>query len=158
MSAASEKFPISDQEPYTPKQASKDFILAIDFGGTKVALATADFKGNLLEQVRIETHAARGALQVLERTFLAAHPLIKHTVARTGGRCRAAGVVSPGVILPDRILLAPNIPGWGDLALLELMRSGLGFTEVAVGNDVKAAAAAEVRWGNLQGADPAIYL
>jgi glucokinase len=55
-------------------------------------------------------------------------------------------------------LLAPNIPGWGELALLKQMRAGLGINEIAIGNDVKAAAAAEVRWGNLQDADPAIYL
>lgn len=158
MSTTSEGNPISDQESDPRKGSRGDFVLAIDFGGTKVALATADFTGHLLEQTRIETHASQGALQVLERTFLAAHPLIERTAASTGGRCVAAGVISPGVILPDRILLAPNVPGWGDLALLELMRAGLGLAQVAVGNDVKAAAAAEVRWGNLQGADPAIYL
>ena len=138
--------------------ASGDFIIAIDFGGTKVALATADFAGNLLEQTRIDTHATQGARQVLERTFLAAHPLIETTARKTRGSCAAAGVISPGIILPDRILLAPNIPGWNELALLESMRAGLGLSMVAVGNDAKAAAAAEVRWGNLQGADPAIYL
>jgi glucokinase len=158
MNTVSEGSPILDHRSDPCAETSGDFVLAIDFGGTKVALATADFTGCLLEQTRIETHAAYGALQVLERTFLAARPLIERTAASTGGRCVAAGVISPGVILPDRILLAPNVPGWGEIALLDSMRSGLGMTRVAVGNDVKAAAAAEVRWGNLQGTDPAIYL
>jgi glucokinase len=158
MSIASEEGPISDERSGPQESSRGDFVMAIDFGGTKVALATADFAGNLLEQSRIETNAAQGALQVLERTFLAAHPLIERTAASTGGQCVAAGVISPGVILPDKILLAPNVPGWGELALLENMRAGLHMTQVAVGNDVKAAAAAEARWGNLQGADPAIYL
>ena len=150
--------PISQESSESQEKATGDFIIAIDFGGTKVALATADFAGNLLEQARLETKATQGARQVLERTFLAAHPLIERTTTRTGGRCMAAGVISPGVILPDRILLAPNVPGWGELALLESMQAGLDMTSVAIGNDAKAAAAAEVRWGNLQGADPAIYL
>lgn len=158
MSMASEGSLISAERPDPQERLTGDFVLAIDFGGTKVALATADYAGNLLEQARIETNASQGALQVLERTFLAARPLIERTTARTGGQCTAAGVISPGVILPDKILLAPNVPGWGELALLERMRAGLGMTRVAVGNDVKAAAAAEVRWGNLQGADLAIYL
>lgn len=158
MSILSEGGLVSDERSDPQERSTGDFVLAIDFGGTKVALATADFEGNLLEQSRIETNASQGALQVLERTFLAAHPLIERTAARTGGQCVAAGVISPGVILPDRILLAPNVPGWSELALLESMRSGLGMARVVVGNDVKAAAAAEVRWGNLQGADPAIYL
>ncbi|HEX7735757.1 MAG TPA: ROK family protein, partial [Ktedonobacteraceae bacterium] len=158
MNTVSEGNPISDHRSDPREEPSGDFVLAIDFGGTKVALATADFTGRLLEQTRLETNAAHGALQVLERTFLAAHPLIERTEAGTGGRCVAAGVISPGVILPDRILLAPNIPGWGEIALLDSMRAGLGMARVAVGNDVKAAAAAEVRWGSLQRADPAIYL
>lgn len=76
----------------------------------------------------------------------------------TGGRCLAAGVVSPGIILPDRVLLAPNVPSWEQLALRDAVRDGLGIAQVAVGIDVKAAAAAEVSWGSLQGVDPAVFL
>lgn len=158
MNMASGIGPISGQRSDPQERSSSDFVVAIDFGGTKIALATADFAGNLLEQSRIETNASQGALQALERTFPAAHSLIERTASRRGGQCVAAGVTSPGVILPDKILLAPNVPGWGELALLERMRAGLGLTRIRVGNDAKAAAAAEVRWGNLQGADPAIYL
>lgn len=158
MSITSGGSPSAEDSSDSRERSARDFVLAIDFGGTKVALATADFAGNLLEQTRIETHASQGAQQVLERSILAARPLIERTAARRNGQCVAAGVISPGVILPDKILLAPNVPGWGELALLESMRAGLHMSQVAVGNDVKAAAAAEVRWGNLQGADPAIYL
>src|SRR5215469_7297603 len=119
MSIASEGDSISVRRSEQQEGASSDFVLAIDFGGTKVALATADLAGTLLEQDRIATNAPQGALQVLERTFSAARPLIERTTARTGGRCLAAGVISPGVIFLDRILLAPNVPGWGELALLE---------------------------------------
>ena len=47
MNIASEENPISDQRSDPHKKSKGDFILAIDFGGTKVALATADFAGNL---------------------------------------------------------------------------------------------------------------
>src|ERR671939_1950092 len=79
-------------------------------------------------------------------------------VARTGGRCVAAGAVRPGIPLEDRVLLAPNVPGWGDLAFEREVRAGLGVERVAVRNDVKAAAEAEARWGALRGADPAVFL
>ena len=135
-----------------------NFVVAIDFGGTKIAVATADLEGGLLEQDRIETDASRGALQAIERALGVARTLMRCTAETRGGRCIAAGVVSPGIVLPDRILLAPNVPGWGELALLDTVREGLGIERVAVGTDAKAAAAAEVRWGSLAGADPGIFL
>jgi glucokinase len=137
---------------------ANDFVVAIDFGGTKIAVATANLEGEILEQERIQTNAAAGAIQAIERSLAAACTLIASVAERTGGRCIAAGAVSPGIIEPDRILLAPNVPGWEQLALCKLLRAGLGLAHVVVGNDAKAAAAAEVRWGSLQGADPAVYL
>jgi glucokinase len=136
----------------------RDFVVALDFGGTKIDVATADLDGFLLQQHRIETDAPQGAEQAVERAFAVARTLIVRTVEMTGGCCLAVGVVSPGVILPDRVMLAPNIPGWEHLALRELVRGGLGIAHIAVGNDVKAAAMAEMHWGSLQGADPAIFL
>src|SRR5262249_13356772 len=58
----------------------------------------------------------------------------------------------------DRILLAPNVPGWGSLALERRLRDGLGVAAVAVCNDVRAAATAELRAGVLRGCDVALYL
>ena len=137
----------------------QDFVLAIDFGGTKVALACADLQGHVLGRERLDTNADKGALQVVERTVTYAQQLIQRTVDETGGGCCVAvGAVSPGVILPDRILLAPNVPGWEKLALRDVLFNGLGIPLVLVGNDAKAAAIAEWRWGSLRNADPAIYL
>lgn len=140
------------------EQFANDFVVAIDFGGTKIAVATADLEGEILEQERILTNAPDGALQAVERAVAVARDLMAHTAERTGGRCIAAGAASPGIIEPERILLAPNVPGWEQLALGEMLSAGLGLAQVAVGNDAKAAAAAEVRWGSLRGADPAVYL
>lgn len=42
-----------------------NFVVAIDFGGTKIAVAIADLMGELLEQSRIETDASGGALQAM---------------------------------------------------------------------------------------------
>src|SRR6266478_6027720 len=63
-----------------------DFVVAIDFGGTKVAVATADTTGSVLKQARIDTYAFQGAQQLLERTTVAAHELIERTVAEVGGQ------------------------------------------------------------------------
>jgi len=136
----------------------RDFVVAIDFGGTKIDIATVDLDGNFLKQERLETGAQQGAQQAIERAVAVARNLMVRSAKMTGGRCLAAGAVSPGVILPDRVLLAPNVLGWEQIALHDAVRDGLGLQLVEIGNDVKAAAAAEVRWGSLQGATPAVFL
>jgi len=135
-----------------------DFLLAIDFGGTKVAVATADMEGSILKQARLDTHASQGAQQLLERTTGTAQALIERTMEEVGGQCVAVGVSTPGVVHDDGVLLSPNIPGWEQVSLRETMRASLHVPTVVAANDVKAAAMAEVLWGALKGADPAVFL
>jgi glucokinase len=139
-----------------------DFVVAVDIGGTKVAVATAALDGSILAARRIDTEAARGAGQVVERALGGARELIAASSSSSsgggGGRCVAAGAVCPGIPLEDRVVLAPNIPGWDGVALAREVRERLGIERVAVANDVRAAGAAEARWGALAGADPAVFL
>jgi glucokinase len=126
-------------------------VLGIDFGGTKVALATADAGGRLLrDTVRLPTLAPAGAAQVVERSLAAARTLTR--------RPAAVGVSTFGVLSQDRIRLAPNVPGWDGLELPRLLREEFDPTPVVVHNDVNAAATAELRWGALRGVDVGIYL
>ncbi len=138
--------------------SAHDFVVAIDFGGTKVAVATADKTGTILEQTRIDTNASQGAQQLLERTIVTVQALVERTCFRVGGHCVAVGVATPGVVHDDGILLSPNIPGWEHVPLRETMRVGLNISTVVVENDVKAAAMAEVLWGALKKADPAVFI
>jgi glucokinase len=133
---------------------ASDFVLGIDFGGTKIALATAGLDGRVLASDRLDTDAPRGADQAIDRAVERALDMI----AATGGECLAVGAVSPGIVREDHVLLAPNVPGWEGLSLARLLRAGVGVERVEVGTDVKAAALAEARWGSLRGADPALLL
>jgi glucokinase len=138
--------------------SAHDFVAAIDFGGTKVAVATADTTGSILQQAQLDTNASQGAQQILERTTVTAQALIERTLAEVAGHCVAVGVATPGVVHDHGVLLSPNIPGWEHVSLRETMRASLHIPTVVVENDVKAAAMAEVLWGALKGADPAVFL
>lgn len=138
--------------------SAHDFVIAIDFGGTKIAVATANMTGSILKQARLDTNASQGAQQILERTTVTARTLIERTMVEVGGQCVAVGVATPGVVRDHGVLLSPNIPGWDQVPLRETMRADLHIPRVVAANDVKAAAVAEVLWGALQGADPAAYL
>jgi glucokinase len=137
---------------------SSDFVVAIDFGGTKLDVATATVDGQIIATERLQTEAAGGADQAVERALDSARSLCERTAVTVGGRLVAAGASSPGIVLDDRILLAPNVPGWTELPLAARLREGLDIPVVVTETDVKAAALAESRWGALRGADPAVFL
>lgn len=134
----------------------EDLILGIDFGGTKVAIGLADRAGSLLVTRRLDTDAQAGAEQVVSRALAAARKLLADEGA--ADRLVAIGVVSPGIVLEDRILLAPNVPGWEELRLRELVAAEFEGVPIEVGTDAKAAALAEWRWGALADTDPAVFL
>jgi glucokinase len=140
------------------RAGARDFVLGIDFGGTKIAIAAVGLDGRVLDSTRLLTQAADGARQAIERTVVAARALRDRAEEHLRGRCVAVGAVSPGIVLADRVLLAPNVPGWDGLALEQLLADRLGVPLVAVGNDAKGAALAEARWGELRGPGPGLYL
>jgi glucokinase len=134
------------------------FVLGMDFGGTKVALATADRRGRILAEERMPTDADRGARQAVGRAVEAGRRLIAATEARYGGRLAAVGVSSMGNTYEDHVVMAPNVAGWGELALPAMLREGLRTDAVTIANDVKAAAWAEVKWGSLRGVEAGIFV
>ncbi|MEV4641279.1 ROK family protein [Actinoplanes sp. NPDC049548] len=128
-------------------------ILAIDFGGTKIAVARAAVgvsDGRPDSTLRLRTLGGAGALQAVRRTFDAARELLAAPAA--------VGVSTFGVLRGGRVRLAPNVPGWDGMALPELLRAEFGDAPVAIDNDVNAGAAAEVRWGALRGVDVGLYV
>ena len=128
-------------------------VLAIDFGGTKIAIATAvvgSSDGRPDSTVRLRTLGADGAHQAVRRTLDAARDLL------TGPA--AVGVSTFGVLRGGEVRLAPNVPGWDGMALPALLRDEFGDTPVAIDNDVNAGAAAELRWGALRGTDVGLYV
>jgi glucokinase len=135
-----------------------EFVLAIDFGGTKVAFAAGTGDGEVVSATRYDFPPGASADEIVATAIEQAAALTARTLRSHPGGCVAVGVSSPGIVLPDRVLLAPNVPGWQDLALADRLATGLGLGPVVVGTDVKAAAAAELRWGSLAGHDQAIYL
>lgn len=130
------------------------FVLGIDFGGTKIALATATTAGERLRTTRIETRAADGAEEVMRRALAAAHRLMKDTP----GHLAAAGIATFGVVRDGRVQLAPNVRGWEDLPLPALLQEGLGVAALRVDNDVNSAATAELDWGALTSTDVGLYI
>lgn len=139
-----------------PVDAAGDLLVAVDLGGTKTAVAVTDRHGNRLGRVTMPTGAEAGIATVMGRVAAAGRRLLGELGADLSA-VAAAAAVSPGVVLDDRVLLAPNNDGWESLALSREIQAAFGAPISVVDNDVKAAARAEARWGRLAGADTGVF-
>ena len=133
-------------------------VVALDIGGTKIDIALADRSGTVLERVRLATRAELGPDQALGRAAEAVSRLARRSLTVHASPVIGYAAVSPGIILADRILLTPNLPGWENLSLAARLAQEFGVERVAVDNDVRAAAIAELRFGNLRDVDPGVYV
>jgi glucokinase len=133
-------------------------VLGIDIGGTKISLCVTDQSGEALSSRRIPTCSDDGASAVVERLTQEAGGLIDEVEAEAGVAVHGIGIVTPGVVHPDGVKLAPNNRGWDDTPLVARIQDGLGLDAVEADNDIKAAAAAEARWGALAGVSDGLML
>lgn len=132
---------------------SVGLVLGLDFGGSKMALALCQRQGERLAETVLETEPKAGARANLERAVTAGRTLLE----AAGQPLSAVGACTFGIPLEEGVALSPAVPGWDELPVRRLLQESFGVP-VAVVNDVKAAARAEVSQGSLQGANPALYL
>lgn len=126
-------------------------VLAIDFGGTKIAACTCTPDGRWLDDGRVVTTPSLGAAANFERGIALARRLVGSAPLLAVGAC-TFGIPGEG-----GVALSPAIAGWDRLPLRRNLEASLEAPAV-VATDVKVAAAAEARHGALAGSDPAIYL
>ncbi len=138
--------------------AGKDLFVGIDLGGTKIITALVDTEGRIIFRDYRETEAARGPAAVMARMIDAASRVMN------GGGVAAAQISAVGVAAPGPIdarsgivTTPPNLPGWKDMPLRQLIQDELGLP-TALENDANAAALAEHRFGAGRGTKHMIYV
>jgi len=134
------------------------FLLGIDIGGSKVALAVGDPEGRVRARLRRATEPSGEAGADLDRIAADARRLL----AEAGVASReltAVGVSAPGPVDAERgeLVHPPNLRGWGRVPLRAALQEALG-APVVIENDANAAALAEWRWGAGRGFDDLVYL
>ncbi|MFD0638123.1 ROK family protein [Catenulispora yoronensis] len=95
--------------------------------------------------------------QGLPGTGVAGRPRLAGA-GRPGREPLAVGVSTIGIPRENGVDLAPNIPGWAELALAQEVQDAFPDSEIRVETDVKAAARVEAVEGALRDADPGLYL
>jgi len=124
---------------------TRNNVLGVDIGGTKVAVGLVDREGKILQQVRKPMQAKGSPEAGLQAVFEAIDSLYS-------GGVQGIGVCAPGPLDPHSgvVLNPPNLPCWRDFPLAERIRSKYSVP-VKVDNDANAAALAETRWGAARG-------
>lgn len=132
-------------------------VLAIDFGGSKIAVAVHRSTGQAAAGAEAEIQGVVDTSPELgaEANLVLGVELAKELLS--GAPVSAVGAATFGIPADDGVALSPAIEGWDKLPLRRRLADAFG-APVVVDTDVKAAATAELRHGALVGADPAIYL
>lgn len=137
------------------ERAMAEATLAIDLGGTQIRAAMAA-GGSLHGRVACPTPATEGPAAVVRAIGWAA----RQAMAASGqGAPTAVGIAAPGPLHGSRgvVYSPPNLHGWLNVPLADLLRAELGLP-VALIKDANAAAVAEHRMGAAQGVDTLIYV
>lgn len=130
-----------------------EIILAYDFGGTKVGAALVTTERRIVKRDRIQS-SGLPAVALLGQVIKMGDRLLKSVNDCT---LTAVGVSMCGVVIQDRVELAPNLIGIEELNVRRILTDAF-HVPIVIENDVKAATLAELRQGNLKGTDYGLYV
>ena len=132
--------------------------IGIDVGGTNVKIALVDNKGKIIYSNSIPTRAEMGYEYTINNMKEAITELIKETKSDPKN-IESIGFGFPGQIDYQKgiVRLAPNIPGWVNVPIAEIMEREFGIP-TRVDNDVRCAALGELNYGAGQGCDNLICI
>ena len=126
--------------------AESTHCFAADLGGTKLAAAMVDARGQIVAELTEPTDS-RGGVHVAGQIAASAGKLAR-TVGIEVARVRHVMVGIPGAIDPltGRVSLTPNVAGLQDFDILDYLRSRFG-PDVRIENDVNLAMLGEQALG-----------
>ena len=130
-------------------QISDAHFVGVDVGGTKVAAGLVNSTGEITHQMRIPMVASDAAagLTAVTSAIDSVRAATNHN-PKLGNLISGIGICAPGPLNPRTgvVINPPNLPGWRNFPLAELISKAYGLP-VRVDNDGNAAALAEALWG-----------
>lgn len=129
-------------------------VLALDFGGTKLAAGLIDLADERLVAREVQPTPPGDA-----RGVLAAMVALARALLARGSAPVAVGVSfgGPVDVARGRVLRSHHVPGWEDFPLAETLAQALG-RPVALDNDGNAMALGEWRFGAARGMPALLYV
>jgi glucokinase len=139
-------------------ESHDSLALGIDLGGTKILTAVVDEQGKMLSRDHSITPAKEGQ-QAVVRSILESASRALDQAQIAASDLTAIGIGAPGLSnLETGILFtSPNLPGWKDVPLRDIIENELGSKAFLI-NDANAAAVGELYLGAGRGARNLIYI
>ena len=132
--------------------------IGIDVGGTNVKLALVSNEGKIIYSNSIPTHAEMGYEYTVNNIKEAISILLKETENKPED-VQGIGFGFPGQVdyKSGIVRLAPNIPGWIDVPIANMIEEEFNIP-TRVDNDVRCAALGELNFGAGQGCENLICI
>lgn len=133
-----------------------EYVVGIDLGGTRMRAALLDRDLQFVERQEVLTNAEQGRDVTLDRM----QDLVRSILpAGADGTVEGIGISAPGPSNPKTgVLVAPpNLPGWHNVPLVQILQKGFGYTAF-LGNDANVAALAETARGAARGYRHVIFI
>src|SRR5215470_2956225 len=90
------------------------YVVAIDLGGTKIAVALVNRNGGISRRVVAHVDTASPSAPVRQIVGLTQDLVGKKNL---NGLIKAIGIAVPGLVRRDGTVWAPNLPGWRKMPL-----------------------------------------
>ncbi|MFF2847852.1 ROK family protein [Streptomyces sp. NPDC058001] len=133
-----------------------DLVAALDIGGTKIAGALVDDRGEILLRAQRSTPAREDGDTVMRAVDAVVGELAESPLWAS---VRAVGIGSAGPVDASKGTVSPvNVPGWRDYPLVDRVRSAAGGLPVELIGDGVAITAAEHWQGAARGHDNAMCM
>lgn len=135
----------------------RELALAVDIGGTKMAVGLVDRRGTLIDRESVRTDRHKNANDLFDSLAALITRQIQRGVERHGSRIAVVGIGSAGPIEPDCASISPiNIPAWQRFplreAIVDVVAQAVGASVPVHGDlDAKAFALAEGWLGAARG-------
>jgi len=130
---------------------ARDHVVGVDLGGTNIKAGVVTIRGEVVSSLSIPTEGQGGPDHVIQRMVTAALKAIE-AARLTRDRILAVGIGAPGSMSHKRgiILSPPNLPGWSNVPVRDLVAKGTGLP-ANLENDANAAAYGEYWVGGGRG-------
>lgn len=138
------------------KKQPTSFYLGLDIGGTKCSVVLGDQDFNIVEKIFFETNVERGPVEILNTFKDHIYHLLEFYPRE---RLMKIGISCGGPLNSKKGLIKspPNLPGWDDIAIVDILTKEFGV-DVALQNDANACALAEWMMGAGVGTENMIFL
>jgi glucokinase len=127
-------------------------VLGVDIGGTKIAAGEVDAGAKVSGASELPTQADQGFIVSLSQVYKCIEQKLHRHI-------EAIGVCAPGPLNPKSgvVLNPPNLPGWRNIPLAELIQARFQVP-CRIENDANAAGSAEALFGAGRGYSNVLYV